>query len=514
MPGDLSDWDAAWGPEQDPEPTTINPKPLSVAQLLTCINETLAAALPRVLVRGEIHALKAAMSGHLYLDLKDEESDAIVHCCLWSSRRRRLSFMPRQGDLVDVTGSLDIYAPRGSLSLIIDSMRPAGEGALWAKFLALKEKLSGEGLFDPERKKPLPAYPKVVGIVTSSWAAALRDVLRTLHARAPGVSVILYPAAVQGEGAEEELIAALKTADERAECDVVLLVRGGGSLADLWTFNSEALAHQIAAMNIPVVSGVGHATDTSISDLVADATAVTPTAAAELVTQNWVAAPDLLSGLETRLTHCMDRELQLSEGRLTGALRLTPIMQQRLAEARTALAEQANVEHAFEAFIGNCGRRLDSAALSLAGGPSQMLLRARNTFSDVTERLQWQAQNLGKPQKAAWEELTQRLSTLTPNVAPARLQVERDALVLAQLVRGRVRLARERVTELAAQVRALDGREVLKRGYAVVRNAQGKAVTEAQSLKVSDCVSLTFAHGEAQAAVTKVKPAAPDTEHS
>ena len=164
MPGDISDWDAAWGPEQDPHPSTVNPKPLSVAQLLTCINETLAAALPRVLVRGEIHALKAAMSGHLYLDLKDEESDAIVHCCLWSSRRRRLSLMQRQCDLGDVTGSLDIYAPRGSLSLIIDSMRPAGEGALWAKFLALKEKLAGEGLFDPERKKPLPAYPKVVGL--------------------------------------------------------------------------------------------------------------------------------------------------------------------------------------------------------------------------------------------------------------------------------------------------------------------------------------------------------------
>lgn len=551
MPRNFSpEWDG-WGrddswamvAEEKPQP----PQPLSVSGLLTSINAALAAAMPRVLVRGEIHALKAAMSGHLYLDLKDEQGDAIVHCCLWASRRRRLTFTPRQGDLVDVTGSLDMYAPRGSLSLVIDSMRPAGEGALWAQFLALKEKLAALGLFESERKKKLPAYPTVVGIVTSSWAAALRDVLRTLQARAPGVSVILYPAAVQGETAESELIAALQKADARRECDVILLVRGGGSLADLWTFNSEALANQIARMHIPVVSGVGHATDTSISDLVADATAVTPTAAAELITQNWVAAPQAIASIEARMTHRLQSQLQAMQGRLAGAQRLFPLMESILAQARFSLARQGNVQNAFDAYVGNLGRRLDGAVVELAGAPGKAVMAANRRFTAAAEQLQLRRPDIATyranvPDEAQlrihwmhyWrgrqervqrcadtlcaflegvvpqrrerlEDLSRRLVFVKPATAKKQVMVERIAMVLAQLVRGHLRLRAERVKELAAQLRAMDAREVLKRGYAVVRTAKGEVVQDAQSLAVKESISLTFARGEAAATVTAVK---------
>lgn len=557
MPRDFSsDWD---GWEQDdswgnvPLERSLQPQPLSVSALLTSINAALAAAMPRVLVRGEIHALKAAMSGHLYLDLKDEHTDAIVHCCLWASRRRRLSFTPQQGDLVDVTGSLDIYAPRGSLSLVIDSMRPAGEGALWAKFLALKEKLSGLGLFDAERKKPLPAYPKVVGVVTSSWAAALKDVLRTLHVRAPGVSVILYPASVQGDTAESELISALQKADERHECDVILLVRGGGSLADLWTFNSEALAYQIARMHIPVVSGVGHATDTSISDLVADATAVTPTAAAELITQNWVAAPQLVETLRARMLHRMQSAMQSAQGRFSGVLRLTPIMESVLAQARFSLAQQGNIETSYESYIGHLGRRLDSAAISLSGAPGQMALTANRRLIAAASRLQYLRPDIGGyreriPDEAQmrmhwshyWrnkeervrlcadaicasgneivprkrellEGFLRRLMASAPETTQKQVRVERNALVLAQLVRGSLRLRVERVNKLAAQLRAMDPREVLRRGYAVVRTERGTLVRDAKNLAIEEKISLFFARGSAVAAVTAVHKENPES---
>lgn len=241
-----------------------------VAQLLRRITSALAAGFSSVKVTGEIHSISRAPSGHIYFDLKDAREDAHISCALFRGAASRLDFVPARGDSVVAEGEINIYAPRGQMNLVVKSLKRAGEGDLYARFLVLKEKLLAEGLFDVSRKKALPLYPRRIGIVTSPEAAALRDAVRTILLAGAAVDIILYPARVQGEGALAELCAALRDADFRAECDVILLVRGGGALADLWTYNEETLARVIAELHTPVISGVGHETDTTIADLVAD----------------------------------------------------------------------------------------------------------------------------------------------------------------------------------------------------------------------------------------------------
>ncbi|HEY5019718.1 MAG TPA: exodeoxyribonuclease VII large subunit, partial [Steroidobacteraceae bacterium] len=232
-------------------------------------------------VAGEISNLRPAASGHLYFTIKDQTAQA--DCVMFKSRAAALDWEPADGLQVEVRALVTLYEPRGRFQLNVEAMRRAGLGPLYERFLKLKDKLGREGLFDPDAKRPIPEHPRQIGIVTSLAAAALRDVLTTLQRRNPSIPVIVYPAPVQGEGAAAKLVQALAAANARAECDVLLLVRGGGSIEDLWQFNEEALARAIRASDIPVVCGVGHETDFTIADFAADARAPTPTAAAELV---------------------------------------------------------------------------------------------------------------------------------------------------------------------------------------------------------------------------------------
>lgn len=253
---------------------------LSVSDLNRAIASSLEERFDAVWVSGEISNFKAYDSGHWYFSLKDEEGQ--IRCVMFRGRNAQVGFMPQSGDLVELAANVGFYVPRGDIQLTVQSMRRAGMGGLYEAFLKLKAKLAKEGLFDAENKRPIPTHPRAIGIVTSLQAAALKDVLSTLERRAPHIPIVIYPSLVQGPEAPAGIINALRNAQEENVVDVILLVRGGGSIEDLWAFNDENLAYAIASSSIPIVSGVGHETDVTIADFVADLRAPTPTGAAEL----------------------------------------------------------------------------------------------------------------------------------------------------------------------------------------------------------------------------------------
>ena len=277
---------------------------VTVSELLRSVRDTLERRFPLLWVRGELSNLSRAASGHCYFTLKDGASQ--VECVMFRSRAAALDWEPRNGAQVEVRALVTLYEPRGRFQLSVEAIRPAGLGPLYERFLQLKDKLEREGLFDPAAKRTPPVHPECIGVVTSLAAAALRDVLTTLARRNPAIPVIVYPAPVQGEGAARRLAAVIATANRRAECDVLLLVRGGGSIEDLWQFNEEALARAIRASRIPVVVGVGHETDITIADFAADRRAPTPTAAAELASPSRAE----LAGRLAECARCLAREMR------------------------------------------------------------------------------------------------------------------------------------------------------------------------------------------------------------
>ncbi len=273
--------------------TTSNRDIFTVSRLNREARDLLETGLGRLWVEGEISNLARPASGHLYFTLKDAKAQ--VSCALFRNRALRLRFTPENGTQVLIRAQVSLYEARGNYQLIIDQMEEAGDGAL------LKTRLYNEGLFDETTKQPLPNLPRCIGVITSPSGAAIRDVLTVLKRRFPAIPVIVYPTRVQGEGAAEEIVAALHTADERAECDVLLMTRGGGSLEDLWSFNEEKVARAVAACALPVVSAVGHEVDVVITDFVADARAATPSAAAELLSPDRGELASQLHQLATRL---------------------------------------------------------------------------------------------------------------------------------------------------------------------------------------------------------------------
>ena len=285
---------------------------LSVGDLNRAIAASLEDRFDTVWVSGEISNFKAYDSGHWYFSLKDEEGQ--IRCVMFRGRNGQVGFMPQSGDLVEVSASLGMYVPRGDIQLTIQTLRRAGMGGLYEAFLKLKAKLAKDGLFDEERKREIPTHPRSIGIITSPQAAALKDVLSTLARRAPHIPVVIYPTLVQGPDAPAGMIAALKAAEKEKAVDVILLVRGGGSIEDLWAFNDEQLAYAIVQSPIPVVSGVGHETDFTITDFVADLRAPTPTGAAELAAprrdQMLQELEAMMQALFQRINQRVEREAQ------------------------------------------------------------------------------------------------------------------------------------------------------------------------------------------------------------
>jgi exodeoxyribonuclease VII large subunit len=313
----------------------LNPQILTVAELNREARRLLEQQFPLLWVAGEISNLTRAASGHIYFSLKDAQAQ--VRCVMFRSRAQLLPWKLDNGQQVEVQALVTLYEARGDFQLNVEGMRRAGIGRLYELFLKLREKLASEGLFAPERKREIPRYPRRVGIVTSPQAAALRDVIAAFRRRAPHVELIIYPTLVQGAEAPTAIVAALDKAHARNECDVLLIVRGGGSIEDLWAFNNEAVARQLAVSPAPTICGVGHETDTTIADYVADRRAATPTAAAELASAGWFEAAAEVEALDDALRSTLQSVLEARMQALDRlALRLVHPAQ-RLAASRQRL---------------------------------------------------------------------------------------------------------------------------------------------------------------------------------
>lgn len=314
-----------------------NPRILSVSELNRLAKEVLERSFPLFWVSGEISNFTRAASGHWYFSLKD--AGAQVRCVMFKSKSSYLNWIPKEGDKVEARALVSLYEARGDFQLTIEFIQRAGLGALFEAFEALKRKLSQEGLFDASRKKAIPSLPKQIGIVTSADAAALRDLLTTLKRRMPSIPIIIYPTPVQGKGAAEKIAAAIQTAHTRAECDVLIIARGGGSIEDLWSFNEEVVARAIANCNIPTISGVGHETDFTIADFVADQRAATPTAAAELATPDSAALLHRLQQISTLLQRLMQTKLERAMQQLDYLEKRLRSPLQQTAHQRTLLMQ-------------------------------------------------------------------------------------------------------------------------------------------------------------------------------
>jgi len=431
---------------------------LSVSALNRSVRDLLEHRLPLAWVAGEISNFLQARSGHLYFSLKD--SAAQVRCVMFRSRGMLLDWEPRDGMQVEVRALVTLYEARGDFQLNVEYMRPAGLGALYEAFLRLRDRLEREGLFDPLTKRPLPAYPRAIGVVTSKAAAALRDVLTTLRRRNPAIPVIVYPTAVQGEAAPAEIVAALAHAGRRAECDVLILCRGGGSIEDLRAFNDERVARAVRASPIPVVVGVGHETDFTIADFAADVRAPTPTAAAELASpprDELLARIGILAG---RLRRCVERDL----------------------ETRMQAVDQ------FSRRLIHPGRRLEAQGALVA----QLSTRLAQAVARALDRQGWVVRDLvGRSRR--------HLPPLAMLSLHAGQLGERLAAASGrQLVEGAAR-----VDALARSLSHLDPRAVLERGYSIVRGETGRIVRRSAEVASGDRVDITFAEGTASARVER-----------
>jgi exodeoxyribonuclease VII large subunit len=433
---------------------------LTVSALVRSVRDLLEQRYPLAWVAGEISNFTRAKSGHLYFSLKDESAQ--VRCVMFRNRGQYLDWEPSVGLRVEVRALVTLYEARGDFQLNVESMRRAGAGALFEAFLRLRDKLEKEGLFDAAHKKPLPAYPQCIGIVTSLQAAALRDVLATLARRNPSISIIIYPAPVQGEGAAQQLAGAIAIAAKRAECDVLLLCRGGGSIEDLWAFNDEHLARTIHACPIPLVTGIGHETDFTIAEFVADRRAATPTAAAELASPARAELIARIAALRIVLAGRVERKMENGMQHVDQLLRRMVHPGQRLQNQRQLLAQLAQ--------------------------------RLRTACARALERQRWQLLDLGQRQRAALPPLSEWNRRVAG--APARL---------ALAWRNRSERAGAKVRALSAHLAHLDPRAVLQRGYSVVRDGSGAILRSASTLSPGDAVDITFSQGGAESRIVRTR---------
>ncbi|WP_460479247.1 exodeoxyribonuclease VII large subunit [Comamonas humi] len=417
-----------------------------VGALCTAVADALSARFNPVAVRGELSGFSRAASGHCYFSLKDATGQ--LRCAMFRRSAQNLAFAPRDGELVEVRGKLGVYEQRGDLQLIVDDMQRAGQGALFEQFLRLKAQLESEGLFDAGRKRPLPLMPRGIGLVTSAGAAALHDVVTALKRRVPHIPVVLAPALVQGALAPASLVEALRKLYRLAEqgdgeggvpIDVILLVRGGGSIEDLWGFNDEKLARTIVQSPVPLVSGVGHETDFTIADFCADLRAPTPTAAAELVSQPrdaWLGALDLA---ERRLRETLERQLDRQ------------------------------------------GQRLDHAARQL-GRPSGLVAREQWQLEQWRQRLQAAV----RERVLAGEHRQQQLARDLPAVV-ARWQERQQ----------------QRLGHAQTRLELLNPQQVLARGYALLTDGDGQVISRVAQAPAGTAVRAQLADGGLDMVVTQ-----------
>jgi exodeoxyribonuclease VII large subunit len=435
-------------------PDTVVP----VARFVASVRLLLERDIGLVWVAGEISNFTRAASGHCYFNLKD--AGAQVRCVFFRHKAQHVGFALKDGVAVEVRATASLYEARGEFQLNVETARQAGVGVLYERFARLKARLESAGWFDAARKRPLPAHPRAVGVVTSTRAAALRDVLTTLRRRWPALPVIIYPTAVQGDGAAAEIAQAIRAANARAEVDVLLVVRGGGSIEDLWAFNEEAVAEAVYQSALPVVSGVGHETDFTICDFVADARAATPTAAAALVTPDRAALAHIATALAQRLARAGARAVELPMQRIDGLAR-------RLTHPSARLD----------------GQRRDLGALAAR------LARAFGHAHAMSAR--------------ATDNLRHRYTVVVRAPLPQLAATRTAAAALARAGRAGVDRIEHRVAALSQNLAHLSPQAVLDRGYAIVTRPDGRVVQDAATLAPGDAVELALARGRAGATITR-----------
>ena len=446
-----------------PQDSATTREILTISQLNRAVAGLLDSSIPPLQVRGEISNFTRAASGHWYFTLKD--STAQVRAVMFRHRAQSVGFVPREGDSVQVSALAGFYQARGEFQLNVEAMRRAGAGDLYQRFVELRERLRGEGLFDEGLKRELPSHPRCIGIITSLQAAALRDVLTTLRRRAPQLPVVIYPSAVQGSEAPAGLIAALHAAARRAECDVLLLVRGGGSIEDLWAFNDERLAREIAGSPIPVVCGVGHESDFTIADFVADLRAATPTAAAQAAVADRRDSLALLQAIVRRLVTAGRRAQLTAEQRVDTAARL-------LRSPAARWQQRAGLLNAL------------AMRLRAAGRQTLSLNRQR------TESLGRQLVAPGLPA------LDTRVDALGKRLA-------RAAAV------GTVR-RHEFLQALSHKLDLVSPQAVLQRGYAIVQTDAGDVVRSAHEVSAGQSLQVQLARGALDVEVRSSRTSAQD----
>jgi exodeoxyribonuclease VII large subunit len=436
----------------------------SVSQVNREARLLLERGFPLLWVSGEISNLARPSSGHLYFSLKDEQAQ--VRCAMFRSAARGLREPPANGQQVLVRARVGLYEARGEYQLVVEHMEPAGDGVLLRRLEELKRRLAAEGLFDPRAKQPLPVLPRAIGVVTSPSGAAIRDILYVLRRRFPAVPVVIYPVQVQGEQAKGDIVAALATADARRDCDVLILARGGGSLEDLWAFNEESVARAIHACALPVVSGVGHETDFTIADLVADVRAPTPSGAAEVVVPDWREWLARVRALERRLGLATSRELERAS---THAFQL----ERRLLRTHPGFVLRQH------------SQRLDELHVRLGAAARRAVEIRTLEAARAAARLQ------GASPRALLGRRDEQLG---------RLGLRLDAAMLAAL-----RAAGARLAVAAASLQAYSPLRTLERGYAIVSDAAtGTIIRRAEDLAVGQSVRARLADGSFEAVVGKV----------
>jgi exodeoxyribonuclease VII large subunit len=435
---------------------------LTVSELTAKIRDLLAKNFTDIWVEGEISNCREAQSGHIYFTLKDDRAQ--VRCVFFKQQQRGIKFRPEDGLQMTVRGSISVYETRGEYQIYVENLEPVGLGALQLAFEQLKKRLEAEGLFAAGRKKPLPLLPSRIGLITSPRGAAVRDVVRILRRRFPNVHLTVYPVRVQGEGAAEEIVKALKFFNQRKLVDVLILARGGGSIEDLWAFNEEPVARAIAASAIPVISGVGHETDFTIADFVADVRASTPSAAAELVVQ-------------TR------REFD-----------------KHIADLRETLASQIRYR------LLEFSRRVHE--LSARRGfrrPLDLLRQQRQRADEMTSRLALGLRAQLEKSRKRFTAAHLRIMSFDfrVKIAAFRLRVERRSAELGVRVERLLRAKRERLDRLRLQLEERSPLRVLERGYAIATDANGTLLRDAAQVSLGDSVAIQLHRGRLATEVRK-----------
>ena len=443
-----------------PYPDT-RPRALTVSELNHQARHLLESSFMQVWVEGELSGFSRPSSGHWYFSLKDQKCQ--IRCAMFRGANQRIRTLPREGDQIRIRGKVTLYENRGDFQIIVEHLEPAGLGALQQAFEALKARLQGEGLFDPARKKPIPATPRHIGVVTSPTGAAIHDILTVLKRRCPAIPVTLYPTAVQGQPATADIVQAIARAQQHGLADVLIIGRGGGSLEDLWCFNEEAVARAIAACPIPTVSAVGHEVDVTIADFVADLRAPTPSAAAEKISpdqQDWLRR---LAEQQGRLGQSARRLLQRLDNQLGH-------LSARLRDPRRELLEKA--------------QRMD-----------ELELRLNKAIRDRLDQ-----------QKQKTDYLIQRMSAQSPRrtLKTVKEQTQRLEERLTLAPRHQLRQKDERLQHIAQTLHVVSPLATLGRGYAIVKDDNDRIVRKAGDLETGSQITARLGHGSVSARVTEI----------